>query len=267
MKSKQELFGVPELEYAESPCSWITRLALAQGATVKDLSRYLQLPSKTDIDLVFTRENIRRISRVCGMEAKEFSLIRTMMTGLMSLDRHGRTYLLYHNKSPRYRYCPVCLFEQRTKCFPIHWRFKAWRWCPNHMCMMEDHCPHCCAHLCLPADMLTSGPKNKGVAFLDRCLQCDGLLSHEHDLVKGTLNDTILAPWEKTLMDNGRALLASLYTRQIWLGEHRLGFSVRGIRRIEKQGLLPHDHFDLESSEIGRRNEVNRSLIERENQL
>ena len=252
----QALFQIPPLEMAESPSSWLTRAALSQGASLKELMKFLDLPRGGDPDLIFTRDAVRRIAMLCGMKVDDFAVIRTMMTGLMRVDRSGKTYLLWHERKPKYRYCPVCLHEQRTKYFPLHWRFKAWRWCPEHMCMLEKTCPHCGAAVTLPEDMYKAGPDKEGVAYLDRCLQCGELLSSLHQVAKGVLNSTVLTPWEKVLLDNGRALLAALYRREIWIEDQRFGFSVRGVRRIEKQGLLPHDHFGLESAEIGRRAEV-----------
>jgi len=66
----------------------------------------------------------------------------------------------------------------------------------------------------------------------------------------------LLAPWEQPLLLNGRALLAALYQGSFRVSKSEGTFSVGAIRRIERQGLLPHDHFKLDSAEYLRRSRV-----------
>lgn len=49
----RQLVGVrPALPF-EATCSWVTRVALDQGAPVQDLLSHLRLPATGDIDLAF----------------------------------------------------------------------------------------------------------------------------------------------------------------------------------------------------------------------
>jgi TniQ len=262
----QILLGVPPVVETESPSSWISQLALSQGATLREVLICLNLPLGEDMDLVFARHNIEDVAAICGLDFAQFAFMRTMFGGLIQLDGQGLNYLLSDRGNPRYRFCPVCLHEQRTKHFPVHWRFKAWRWCPEHFCMMEDFCPHCGKPVVLPASMVTAGPNCQGVAYLDRCMACDALLSMGHAMVNGTLNDRILAPWEKMFLNNGRALLPAIYRREIWFAGRRFKFSAAAMRQIEKRGLLPHDQFTLEAREIARRRGIAASMEDAEAQ-
>lgn len=252
-KYKKELVGIPALQMAESPSSWLSRLALRQGISLSELLKYFELPLKGDTDIAFVRGNMRRIAGLCGLPHKDFHLIRKMFLGVASLDRKGAKYLFSHEGAPRYRFCPSCLFGQREKHLPLHWRFKAWRWCPEHYCLLEDACPHCASPVLLPADMISGGPDRAGVGMLNRCLRCAGKLCVAHTSTNGTLDFLLLAPWEALLLKNGRALLAALYLREVKLDFTHGSFSLGAIRRIEKQGLLPHDHFRLTSAEVVRR--------------
>lgn len=252
-KYKKELVGVPPLQMAESPGSWVSQVALYQGISVRELLKYFELPHKGDTDIAFVRGNVRRIAGLCGMPLSDFHFMRKMFLGVLSLDRTGDRYLLSHKGVPRYRFCSSCLFTQRHKHFPLHWRFKAWRWCPEHYCLLEDACPHCASPVLLPVDMIRGGPNQAGVERLDRCLHCAGKLCEAHASTDGTLDFYLLAPWEAVLLKNGRALLAALYHREVRLDFAQEAFSLGAIRRIEKQGLLPHDHFRLTSAEAVRR--------------
>lgn len=252
-KYKKELVGIPPLQMAESPSSWLSRVALYQGITLKELFSYFELPHKGDTDMAFVRGNLRRIAAVCGLPYEQFHFIRTMFLGVASLDRTGAKYLLSQQGAPRYRFCPSCLFQQREKHLPLHWRFKAWRWCPEHHCLLEDACPHCAAPLLLPLDMISSGPDRAGVDRLNRCLHCAEKLCATYESTQSTLDFYLLAPWEALLLRNGRALLAALHRREVRLDFSHKSFPLSAVRRIEKQGLLPHDHFRLTSAEAARR--------------
>jgi hypothetical protein len=247
--AKQLLVRVPELELAESPSSWLSRTALAQGVTAKELLKYLDLAHKGDVDLAVCRTNLNRLAAVCGISNTRFRTVKRMFLGVSKLDRSGTRYLLSHSGTPRYRFCAACVHEQPVKHFPLHWRFKAWRWCPAHNCMLDAVCPHCEAMVLLPRSLETAGPNGEGVATLGRCLVCGKKLSAFHAEVRDLFDLDLLAPWEQPLLLNGRALLAALYLGSFRVSKDEGTFSVGAIRRIERQGLLPHDHFKLDSAE------------------
>lgn len=249
----QELVGCPEIELLESPASWLCRLALSQGATLREMKKYLQLPRGHDFDLMFTRLSTRKLAMVCGLNREPMTLVYMMMSRLRRIDLHGRTHLLFEQKSPLYRFCPQCLYEQRTKHFPLHWRFKAWRCCWQHKCLLSEGCPHCLAPVKLPTDMLMAGPRRKGIASLDFCLVCGESLTHGRQEATGTLRDELLAPFELTLLRNGRALLAALFSGEVWFSDLKVKLGKASIRRIEKKGLLPLEHFRLDDFEMRRR--------------
>lgn len=257
-KYSKELVGVPELQEGESPSSWLTRAALSQGVSIKELAEYFEIPLRGDCDLIFVGANVRRIAGLCGIPFDSFQLNRQMFGGVRKLDVTGKRYLLFHDALPRYRFCPSCIHLQRVKYFPIHWRFNAWRWCPQHDCMMEDACPHCSSVVVLPRNMLEAGIDRSGVGTLARCLNCGKALWTRHNDSRMTLDADLLTPWERVVMRNGRALLAALLTKRVIFGERT--FTTAALRRIEKRGLLPHRHFHLDAAEIRRRSEVARSI-------
>lgn len=254
--SSAELVNVPEFQFAESASSWLSRVAALQGETLNALLEYLGLMSMDDIDLIFVRHYCRRVAAVCGVSHRVFDLHRRMFSGVLQLDRSGSKYLLSDQGRARYRYCAGCLEEQRVKHLPVHWRFKAWRWCPTHMCMLDDTCPHCKSPVYLPGCMASAGLNGAGIGTLGRCFSCGNRLYANHAIRTRTLDWVLVAPWERTLMLNGRALLAALYSRKVSIAGSDEVFSIAAVRRLERQGILPHDHFKLAASELARRHSV-----------
>lgn len=247
------LVGVPNLLTFESPASWLTRTALSQGATIKELCAYLGLEAGADPDIAFSAATVKRVAALTAQPVKNFAFIRHMLKSLREIDANGTEYLLSHNRRPMYRFCVACLAKPGLKSFPFHWRFKAWRWCPEHSCMLLDRCPHCLASVFLPGELLVAGRQREGVAQLDHCLVCAKPLTSDWQNHAGTLDLSLTTPWELTLLKNGRAVLAALLHRHFFLEEQAEEFSLKGLRRIQKLGILPHDHFQLDQAEMLRR--------------
>jgi hypothetical protein len=209
---KQELFGVPAPYGFESPASWISRAALSQGIWVYELQNYFGIDHTIDFDMALSQKKSLMIAETCGLAAINFSFSLRMFSALRSIDQQGHLFLLpFFEKSSRYKYCPGCLHHQKVKHFPLHWRFKHWRYCPIHKCLMEDKCLHCGSSITLPADLFYGGPNRKGVAFLDRCIKCEKKLSSHWKTVQGLTDGDLLAPGAMYQLRVGRFLLSALY--------------------------------------------------------
>lgn len=89
-----------------------------------------------------------------GRYAKLFVSATEQLTGLQYL-RH-LTLLPWQDLFPHNgqgllarhpRWCPACLFQQRVlgqaTVFPLIWNIEAYRSCKEHLCALEDRCPHC----------------------------------------------------------------------------------------------------------------------------
>lgn len=256
-----KLVGVPGIQPFESPASWMARAALSQGINIKEFKKFIGMHRKADPDISFTQKYTRHVASVTGVNYKEFSFIQHMLTGLRQIDRHGTVFLLGSAQAAQYRFCSVCLAKDRTKTFPLHWRFKCWRWCPLHDCLMMERCPHCKSLVYLPQDMFMGGPKKAGVASLDRCLSCGKRLNAGWTTIINSLDLSLVPPWEQSLMDNGRAVLAAIYYRRVELYGEQGAFSFSSLKRIQKNGLLPHRYFSLTHDELIRRREKRDSTL------
>lgn len=176
-----------------------------------------------------------------------------MFTGLQSFDRKGATFLLSDEVGARYRFCPVCLNDQSIKHFPVHWRFKSWRYCPIHSCMMEDVCRRCGLYVRLPGHLMEAGPRKEGIAFLNQCLGCGNYLNDHWRKVSGILKKGVLSPSEVFDLNFGRAVLAAIYQRYLYCVGLSYGFQMRFLTEFAKTDIIPHELFLLDACEIERR--------------
>lgn len=246
----QELVCVPAPEPFESPASWLSRLALSQAATVWAVLAHLKIDLRGDIDIQFAACDLDRVARLCGIPESSFSFMRYMFSQLQRIDARGEVYLLSHDTFARYRFCDRCLKEQRTPYFPLHWRFKAWRWCPLHTCLMRDHCPRCKAILVLPIDLLHAGRRRAGVAYLSSCAVCGARLTNKPKAVRFEPARNNLTVKEHLLLANGRALLAALYHNEFGISSKPERYPLRGLYQLERNGHLPHKLMHYEKFEL-----------------
>jgi len=205
------LVGVPIPAFDESPSSWLARAALSQGISMQGLLSHLQLPVPAELDFFIHAKNISVAWEAAGLSSFPLDGANRVLSNLKKIDPQGKLYLLRTEDRIRYRYCAPCLLAQRQKYLPIHWRFKAWQWCPQHFSHMRDACPTCGREIELPANLAHAGMGREGVASLDHCLCCGYRLSRtaSEDCSKVELNS--LDRWHQLLMRNGRAFLAALY--------------------------------------------------------
>lgn len=253
---KQELVGIPAPYFAESPSSWITRAAASQVVSPRELADYLGLPFNHDPELAFASPLLNRITGLCGLRRRQFAAAVRIFGRLKRVDADGRRFLLHEGGKPRFRFCPACLRESGKAYFPVHWRFKCWRWCPAHNCLMEDACPSCGAHTVLPRDMLNAGISGIGVGTMARCFTCSGTLIDEQWAACGRIEPRLLTNWELTLLTNGRALLAALNAGCGWMMGDSSKVPLLDLKRLDGLGLLPHERFRLDRRILDRRRVV-----------
>lgn len=246
---RRELVGVPPVEFTESPSSWIVRIAISQGVAYSEILQHYKLPTGRDFDLDFTLSTRRMLALACGLQPESFKFMSRMFNRVRSIDPRGERYLLSQNGYPRYRYCPKCLFEQKTKYFPLEWRFKAWRFCPAHNELLQDRCPHCSAFVVLPNDHFMGGRWRGGVDFITDCFVCGMSLYKDRPPLRFDVSRRQLSPSEMILVRNGRAVLAAFKDGQVKVSGHPGAGSLRYLNIFERSGFLPHEWSCCETHE------------------
>lgn len=248
-----KLVDVPNHAWMESPSSWLTRIALRQVVSPRELARHLDLNIRVDCEMAIGRTSFEELAAKFTTTPGSFKMVDSVMGRLRKIDPNGERFLLRQRSVAYHRFCAACLATDRVKYFRIEWRFKCWRWCPTHACLLQERCPHCGKVVQLPGDMFTAGPDGLGVATLDRCLHCAELLTTGWKTVLGTLGHELITPWEQVLLRNGRATLAALANGLLCIQGEAKAHGFRQLQKIERLGYLPHVNFRLTHDELLRR--------------
>lgn len=208
----------PPLE-CEAISSWASRAALGMGLPLPELMSYLGWGGRSsgrrpnggggrNLDLwlgeCFSDMPFRDDELFYPLEHA-----RQLMAGIVSGQWAPAQVLLGDGAEGRYRFCPMCLGEDRLPYFRQEWRFEGWRACWKHDCLMEDHCPSCGKHPSLPFSMLYAAD-HRGVGMLDECRYCGELLSSAKPVRLDQAKRAGLDSWGLMLLQNGRALIAAL---------------------------------------------------------
>lgn len=264
-----KLFGIPKIEAFESPSSWISRAALSQGASPKELLEVFGISDEVDPDLMFCHLNPIDAAEMSGLPASNFEFSRRIFSNLSSIDASGKIFLKRSNGRPAYRYCAACLHFSKVKHFMVHWRFEAWRYCPLHQCLMDDRCMKCFSGISLPNHMLVSGKSRAGIDSLGRCWRCGHPLSKHWKLV---LNELKRVNWRSETQEKlraGRTLLSAIYygyVREISDGNYKK-LALNHLLALKENGVIPDEFLMLSESHFGLFPEKVKWLCEQSNGL
>lgn len=207
-------FGVPAPFEFEAPSSWLTRLAFAQGlGSMGELLRFLDLPAGDDLDWHLQGRPLQVLLERCNLPSQSFAIAAHVMRGARASGIGVRRLLLGKDNSSRFRYCPCCLADRRVAHLDIHWRFKCWRMCPVHNCVMMDTCPNCPCVLEHPCLLDATHAGRSGHSTLGRCPKCCTLLSGPEVRRLAAEYTQILSKQDMLYAENGRAVLSALCAR------------------------------------------------------
>lgn len=168
------LGGVPKPFGIEAASSWLSRLALAQGCTVRELLRFLNLSSDEDLDVQLRGNALSELRRKCGLPGVSFAYAEFVIDGVQYAKLRHRCLLSDRQRSSRFRVCPDCLMREGEGggTMFILWRFVDWRYCPLHRCLMDERCFACRSHIRFPIDMDQTRAGREGFASQRRCQNC-----------------------------------------------------------------------------------------------
>ncbi len=163
--------SVPEPSEDEAPSAWLSRLALAQGCSLREVMDFLGIRIDRDPDLQLHGVALSELRRKCSLPPSAFMLADRTMT---RIARAGLGIELLPNDGGkgRFRFCPLCLKSRRPMTFPIQWRFEDWRCCPLHNCLMVKGCQACRRIVAHPVDVASSPAGRQGHASQSRCPRC-----------------------------------------------------------------------------------------------
>lgn len=205
--SDHDLHGVCEYEFLEAPSSWLVRVALGQGVPVNELCKWLEIKYGPDLDINFAEANVRAIARRCGFAETTFFPISRMLRSIQSLG-YGEPPLLQAGSKAAYQFCSICLREQETPFFPLHWRLRPYKMCYRHSCLMERMCSLCGRSVTLARQRAEIA--RASIAFVTQCMCCGHLLSKAEPVFVSELSYQDLSWQEREQLDNGCAFASAL---------------------------------------------------------
>lgn len=215
---------VPLPSRFEAPSSWLSRLTLSQGCSLKELRGFLGLGRSADLDAALTGAALARVRYQCALRPSAFAIAERVMMGHRRVRLGSRALLRDSKGTPRFRYCPGCLKERSASTLDIHWRFVDWRHCPLHQCLMEERCWNCDAPVLYPRDMACAPAGREGHASQRRCLQCSADLAQATPCrIELPLSDRV-SRMEACWLMNGRALLAALHSKSCRFRDRPMSF-------------------------------------------
>lgn len=240
MRCQQTLaFGVPPPFQFEAPTSWLTRLACAQGlGSMEELLRFLELPTGVDLDWYLRGDALADLRQRCRLPPGSFGIAGRVMLGA---EESGvplnRLLLTGRGGASQFRICPFCIAERRMAHLDIHWRFKCWRWCPVHNCMLLGACSSCSLPVEYPRLIESSRAGRRGHFSLGRCLRCSASFAQPTAMRVAADSCDAIDRSEWVWIRNGRAVLAAIHAFHFTL--HGRRHPIRALRR--KYGSLVGD--------------------------
>jgi hypothetical protein len=205
------LGGVPQPSQLEAASGWLSRLALSQGCTVKELMRLLKLRDDVDVDLQLYGDALVEFRRQCGLEEAAFSFSEMVIDGFRFAKLRRRWLLSDVQGNARFRVCPVCLADPKNGgVMLILWRFAIWRYCPRHGCLTEERCFACRSYIRFPIDMDRTRAGRAGFASQRRCQNCAVDLATAPRVVIDLNNPEQITERERRWLLGGRKFVATL---------------------------------------------------------
>lgn len=247
-----DLVGLCRAIQFESPSSWLTRAALSQGVSVRELAMHIGWYPAHDLDLMFGllyRDGLpQELGVLAGLEVARRVLVghqqagcrpESLLTaGLKQRVRKLDGLMPTARRRSRYRFCPACLKADQVPFIRLEWRFNCWRLCPEHEGVLQSRCPACAAPLELPISLVSAGRRKLGVADLSCCASCGESLTS----AEAVSLDLVAAEglgWDRVHFDNGRAALSAMYYGRLRVKGEAQDRPFRHLALLESLSVLP----------------------------
>lgn len=204
-------YGVFEPRHDEAPSGWISRLALTQGCSLREMLDFLDLAGIGDFELTLRGPVLAELRRRCSLPPSAFALSERVMARVSKAGIAGDVLLKDDRGKPRFRFCPVCLGQKGASIMPVTWRFADWRYCPTHHCLMEDRCASCGGRVRYPCDMAAAKAGRDGYASQRRCMRCAADLAAAGPCALSPCQSDALNMREARWISDGCALVKALF--------------------------------------------------------
>lgn len=142
--NRHRLLGAPSLLSSEAFSSWCWRIAARARIPIRAVlgSFGLRIPSFW-VDSGRVELDLGRIAAVTMSSTDALEHFRWLQSSLLSKRKFSCLTTEPANQVPIYRYCELCLREDRIPYIRRLWRLAFAFVCPTHGNILRDHCPCC----------------------------------------------------------------------------------------------------------------------------
>lgn len=219
------LYGAPAPLPAESPNSWLQRIAHRYDLCFADLQDALGARWAKDADLEISREGYGAMARVCGRPVAETAL----MYSVFCVGRGADVSLWDPKGRPLYRFCLGCFQDDAVPYLRIEWRLSPWTVCPRHLCRLRAGCAGCGKPWRMEAAVLRE--RSSKARTLAHCQWCG--------LDQRTIDWGSPSPKLAGAAALGRAVVSALanghavVTRGLWTNRVNVSFLLLNLDRVK----------------------------------
>lgn len=223
------LYGAPNIFPGESMSSWLQRLSQQQGISIEKLFSLAGAKAPKDIDSAALSAGILKLINMCGFSSRNFAIVIAASRAIQKTKPLQQQVHADLKGKPVSAFCPGCLDSDRSPYYRLEWRFKFWKYCPEHKSPMLIVCGKCNQEIALDKSILLSltPPPNLGY-----CQFCMSKFSHANELVI----DVALNIDEKVSVQ--RNMMAGVLNGYCMIAPHEKKFTLHVMVRLHQLGLL-----------------------------
>lgn len=224
------LYGAPNIFPGESLASWLQRLSQQQGVSIEKLFLLVgakKVPKDVDCNGISTELSI--LIAMCGISAPGFAIVKSAARSICKTKPLQQQVRTDSEGRPITAFCPACLEKDRSPYYRLEWRFKFWKFCPEHKSPMASSCGKCTKEITLNKSILLSLAAPPSLAYCQFCLSKLSLSAEE--LVFDALNID-----EKTSIQ--RNMMAGILNGFCVIAPYEKKFTLHVMFRLHQIGLL-----------------------------
>src|SRR5690606_31058855 len=164
------LYGAPRIFPGESMSSWLQRLSQQQGVSIEKLFLLSGARVPKDVDSTAISAGLSNLIATCGFSLCNFAPMDAVARSIRKTKLLQQQVRTDQKGQPVSAFCPACLENDRSPYYRVEWRFKFWKFCPEHKSPMAISCGKCMKEVTLNRSILLSLVAPPSLAYCQFCL-------------------------------------------------------------------------------------------------
>lgn len=227
------LYGAPRIFPRESMSSWLQRLSQQQGVSIEKLFLLSGARVPKDVDSTEISAGLSNLIVTCGFSLCNFAPMDAVARSIRKTKLLQQQVRTDQKGQPVSAFCPVCLENDRSPYYRVEWRFKFWKFCPEHFLPMATFCGKCQKEVVLDRSILLSMMPPPSLAY---CKFCHSPFSHTVESLIDAQNIDEKIAIQRNMMAgilNGYCMVAPFekkFTLHVMMQLHQLGLLLPAMR-------------------------------------